>query len=210
MPTFVPSVHSGVIARPNSTAGDVAGTLLLGPVYWVGKAVSNIALTKDAKFKKASEKELKYRLSYEKCKGRRLKKGKQAYPQDPSTSAFSSNCHVDYKKWKAWEQKLADRARELQSKLEQKGKLTESLNEDFERVKKLPRERRKSELEEAAAQGLAMEEAALMADSAALMEAQAELDAIPEEEGMGLTPFLLVGGIVALAGGAYYFMSKGD
>lgn len=206
MPTFLPSEHSVVVARTNSAAGrtavDVLGTVTLGPAYWVGKALSNVAITKDAKFKKAYEKEMKYRLSYQKCKGRRLEKGKQAYPQDPSTSLFSTNCHTDYKKWKAWEQKLADRSRELQMKLETKGKLTPEMNEDLESLRSLPRRRRQAEM----AADRALREEALMADSADLMEAQAELDTIPEDE-MDFTPFLLLGG-VALAGGAYYLYRR--
>lgn len=51
---------------------------------------------------KVFDKTAKYEQKYCDCKKKREAKGKKAYPADPSTSMFSTNCHSEYKKWQEW------------------------------------------------------------------------------------------------------------
>lgn len=81
------------------------------------------ALNKDVQYRAALDKATKHRLDYFRCKSRRAEKGKESWPQDTSKSVFSSNCRTDYVKWKEWEQKAADRAKNLSDSLKSKGKL---------------------------------------------------------------------------------------
>lgn len=173
-------------------------------------AIANAAYSKDQRYVKAYEKTMKYKLAYNKCRERRENKGKEAYPQDKSKSITATNCHSDYIKWMSWQEKKSERAAQLEEKLAKKDKLSEDVAEELDEAKKEARSEKQKLRDHARNRRQQVSDQDLAVDPAALMEAQAELDAIPEEEGMGLTPFLLVGGIVALAGGAYYFMSKGD
>lgn len=99
--TFTPSPHStddyGII--PLVVAGVAAGLSL------------TVGAVKGAQEKKAQKEadpvgtSMYYQQKYESCKAKREAKGKEAYPEDPSTSFLVANCHVEYKQWKEWEEK---------------------------------------------------------------------------------------------------------
>lgn len=69
---------------------------------------------------KATGKAALYRNKYLNCRGRREKKGKPFYPDDPS----QKHCKSQYNKWNKFRGKAGTRASKLVGKLDRKGKLT--------------------------------------------------------------------------------------
>jgi len=104
----------------------------------IAVAAERLIQTKEEKLTASIKNVAKYKLNYEKCKARRLKKGKQAYPQDSRTGVFASNCHKDYKKWKDAEKLVAQHSKEVQDKLQSKGKLTRDMNADLTLMQQYP------------------------------------------------------------------------
>lgn len=130
-------------ARPNSyrpvrmngaagrTAGRVTAAVITMGASELLRVTNNAALSKDAQYRKAAAEADKYKHSYEKCKARRQKKGKKAWPQDKKSGLLTSNCKRDYQQWKKWEQKAADRAAELKQSLGKKGKLSADMENEL-------------------------------------------------------------------------------
>lgn len=118
--------------------GTAVGAVVGGIAGWLGGAgVESAIKTKKERVTEATEKVKRYKINYYKCKARRNKKGKKAWPADTSTSVFSTNCRVDYKKWREWQSKLGEASEALESALERQQKLDKKLEKDLERdVKK--------------------------------------------------------------------------
>lgn len=65
-----------------------------------------MALPNPSTIAETREKAKKYEAKYKECKKKRESKGKKAYPEDPSTSMFVTNCHSEYNKWQDWKKRL--------------------------------------------------------------------------------------------------------
>ena len=102
-----------------------------------GLALANpllgIAITKKQRQAKAVGKAALYRNKYLNCRGRRVKKGKDFYPE-----ASVSACRSQYKKWNKHRGRAGKRAEKLMATLDKKGKLTKAaemeLNGDIKRA----------------------------------------------------------------------------
>lgn len=150
--TFEPSAYSAgygqaTFAVPNPVARP---NVRIGAVNLVpGAERTRIALTKDAKYNKADDMTRDYWQQYQKCKGRRTKNGMLTYPcsdyskkrregfskkerkQCSSTGLFATNCSGYHKKWKKWEAKRKEAARDYEDKLKNQEKLTGAMQDQL-------------------------------------------------------------------------------
>jgi len=111
--------------------------LVANPAAARANRVLGIALTKDAKYRKALDKAKKHQDAYLRCKARRKAKGKAAWPVDKG-KALSGNCRHDYELWQHFEEKAADRARELKAKLQKQGKLSPQMANELNQAMAAP------------------------------------------------------------------------
>ena len=107
---FRPSSELNFQPSPYSESDDYGVVpLVVGAVAAVGSlAVGGIKGAMEKKAQKDADPAgtyMYYQQKYEDCKAKREGKGKKAYPEDSSTSIFSTNCHTDYNKMKDWEAK---------------------------------------------------------------------------------------------------------
>lgn len=168
--------------------------------------IFGIALTKEQKYEKSLAKEQKYKTEYQKCRARRIKKGKDYWaPEEtadgggPTVKGLDS-CKSPGKKYYKWLEKKQGRATKVKDKLKKKGKLTPELERELDSIERDP-ERGSSMSRPISAEGKQL-----------LREAEEEfldedLMAEEAEEAAAAQTTTLVLGVIGLAvlGGAGYF-----
>lgn len=214
---FQPSHLSGpqfAIPNAKNTAIDV---LTLGSsALWRGYAnIGSSLLGKDSAYAHAASQAGKHQRAYLKCKERREKKGKEAYPLDTSRSAMSSNCHTDYLRWKAWEQKAAERARTLMDKLAKSGKLSQETAEELRAAQaepdKIARIEWNADKQKRRARARAKNKSEKEAEASVppLETYQAPEATTEEEDASSVGTYVLVAGaVLGLAGGAWWWTRR--
>jgi hypothetical protein len=172
-----------------------------------------INLTKDQRYVEADKNATKYQLKYQKCKTKREKKGKKAWPVDKK-SGISGNCKRDYEHWKKWENKAAERALAYKGKLEKKGKLSketeDELNTAVARPAKIAADEYNSEMMAYRRDAIRTQNEPPPAPEDFVVEGTDVEDEAAEESSM--TPMLLIGGLFVVVGGGavvYFTTRKG-